>query len=124
MQNTSTVNLHDLAKEIGMATLLKAHVVVLVSTGRFAKTVERFAQQVAETTPLQVALVPGPMVQRFLDSGERSVGVLTDFFRMSTPKSSEISPFSEKSSARLSFCRSKEGKKPEFFRMGRRSRRS
>src|SRR5262249_3886830 len=34
-KNISRVPLSDLAKEIGMATLLKAHVVVMVATGDF-----------------------------------------------------------------------------------------
>jgi Restriction endonuclease len=80
-KNTPSVNLHDLAKEVGMATLLKAHVVVLVTTGKFARTVEIFARQVAETTPLQVVLVPSPTLDRYLGSKERSMGVLADYFR-------------------------------------------
>jgi len=80
-KNISKVNLADLAKEIGMATLLKAHIVVMVATGEFASTVEHFARQVAETTPLQVVLVPGGVVDRYLGSGEKSVGTLMEFFR-------------------------------------------
>jgi hypothetical protein len=80
-KNIKKVNLSDLAKEIGMATLLKAHVVVLVAMGTFASTVEHFARQVAQTTPLQVVLVPGTVVARYLESGERSIGVLMAYFR-------------------------------------------
>lgn len=80
-KNTPKVNLSDLAKEIGMATLLKAHVVVLVATGTFASTVQHFARQVAETTPLQVVLIPGDVVDKYLRSADRSVGVLMEFFR-------------------------------------------
>ena len=80
-KNTKKVPLSELAKEIGMATMLKAHVVVMVATGSFASTVIDFAHQVAQTTPLQVVLVAGNVVDRYLESGEKSIGLLMEFFR-------------------------------------------
>jgi hypothetical protein len=80
-KNTPKVNLADLAKEVGMATLLKAHVVVMVTTGEFSSTVETLAREVASTTPLQVVLVRASIVEQYLASHERSIGVLADYFR-------------------------------------------
>ena len=43
-----------LAREIGMAILLKAHVVVMISTGGFSEVLQRYADQIEQTTALQV----------------------------------------------------------------------
>lgn len=72
-KNTKVVDLSDLAKEIGMATMLNGHVVVMVTTGRFAASVQRYAQEVMRTTPLQVVLVDGPALGRYRHSGELSL---------------------------------------------------
>ena len=74
------VPLSALAKEIGMAVLLKAHVIVIATTGRFSTTVEEHARQVAETTGMQVVLMDGVAVRKYLQSGETS---LRDFFHKS-----------------------------------------
>ncbi len=89
-KNTSSVNLSDLAKEIGMATLLKAHVIVMVTTGRFAASVEHFANQIAQTTPLQIVLVSGDFVQRYLESDRRSIGVLMTYFRTTATRTMQL----------------------------------
>ncbi len=68
-KNTKTVRVEDLAKELGMALLLKAHVIVMVTTGVFAKTVEGFAKELAEGTPHQVVLVDGRALVRYRDAG-------------------------------------------------------
>ena len=72
-KNTQTVNVAALAKEIGMAVLLNAHVVVLVTTGAFSSTVIEYADQIGITTPLQVVLVPGPVLNRYRDGGAPSL---------------------------------------------------
>jgi hypothetical protein len=68
-KNTRTVSLAALAKEIGMAVLLKAHVIVLVTTGRFAETVREHADGLAETTPLQVVLIDGEVLKQYQERG-------------------------------------------------------
>jgi hypothetical protein len=72
-KNTKTVRVEDLAKELGMALLLRAHVIVMVTTGRFAKTVEGFAKELAEGTQHQVVLVDGLAVVRYRDAGRAAL---------------------------------------------------
>ncbi len=52
-----------------MATLLRAHVVVIVTTGSFATTVRAFARQAAESTAVQVVLIDAKTLKRYRDSG-------------------------------------------------------
>jgi Restriction endonuclease len=68
-KNTSVVRLHDLAKEIGMAVLLRAHVVVLVTTGRFAQSVITYANEIADTQHLQVVLIDKDTLARYRRGG-------------------------------------------------------
>jgi hypothetical protein len=56
-KNTKAVDIGVLAKEIGMATLLQAQVVVIVTTGVFARSVRTYADRISQTTHLQIALV-------------------------------------------------------------------
>ena len=48
-----------LSKEVGMATLLQCHVIVIATTGTFSATVRKYAGQVNQTTGFQVVLVTG-----------------------------------------------------------------
>src|SRR5262249_3105359 len=68
-KNPRSVALSALAKEIGMAVLLKAHVIVLVTTGRFAETVSEHADGLAETTPLQVVLLNVGVLSQYQEKG-------------------------------------------------------
>ena len=56
-KNTASVGVDVLAKEVGMATLLQAQVIVIATTGTVSKTVVTYAQRLSETTPFQVVLV-------------------------------------------------------------------
>lgn len=76
----SAVTVSTLAKEVGMAVLLRAHVIVIATTGRFADTVADYARQTAETTLMQVVLVDGNAVRAFLASGDNA---LKEHFRQS-----------------------------------------
>ncbi|MEX1046442.1 MAG: restriction endonuclease [Actinomycetota bacterium] len=68
-KNTKTVNVDVLAKEVGMATLLQANVIVIVTTGKFSKTVGDFAEHVSETTPFQVVLADQSVLEAHRDGG-------------------------------------------------------
>lgn len=65
--------LEDLAREVGMATLLRAHVVVMVTTGRFSAPVAHYAMELASSGPLQVVLVDGVQLKRYRDGGRQSI---------------------------------------------------
>lgn len=79
----SRVGLSDFAKEIGMAVLLKAHVIVMVTTGAFRSTVTDAARSLAETTPLQALLLDGNALTGYKDHG---VGFLVEYIRRSAAK--------------------------------------
>lgn len=53
----AVVRIEVLAKEIGMATLLRAQVVVIVTTSTFSKAVREYAHKAAEATAIQVVLL-------------------------------------------------------------------
>src|SRR5205823_2336223 len=56
-KNTKAVDVGVLAKEVGMATLLQAHVIVIATTGNVSKIAATYAQRVSQTTPFQIVLV-------------------------------------------------------------------
>lgn len=66
---TASVGLSVLAKEIGMATLLKAQVVVIVTTSTFARTVLDYARQAAESTSIQVILLDKASLKNYRTKG-------------------------------------------------------
>jgi len=68
-KNTKTVDVGVLAKEVGMATLLQAQVIVIATTGSFSKTVSAYAQRVSETTPFQVVLVGATVLADYRSGG-------------------------------------------------------
>jgi len=61
-----------------MAVLLKSHVIVLVTTGRFTEAVLEHAKGVAEGTPLQVLLIDGRVLDVYRKAG---VSGLLEHFR-------------------------------------------
>ncbi len=63
------VSLTVLAKEIGMATLLRAQVVVILTTGVFAKSVIAYAREAAEATAIQIVLLDGESLANYRAKG-------------------------------------------------------
>lgn len=68
-KNTAKVNVSALAKEVGMAVLLKAHVVVVVTTGTFSSAVITYADELASTSQLQAVLVDGDVLAAYRQGG-------------------------------------------------------
>ena len=68
-KNTGLVTVEDLARELGLATVLRAQVIVLVTTGRFSQPVTQLAQQIAAESAFQVVLVGGRSVRQYRDHG-------------------------------------------------------
>jgi hypothetical protein len=68
-----SVDLAALAKEIGIAVLLRAHVVVLVTTASFRTSVKEHAERLAETTNLQVVLVDRKVLAAYATGGPSSI---------------------------------------------------
>jgi hypothetical protein len=68
-KNTKSVDVGVLAKEVGMATLLQAQVIVIATTGTFTRTVLSYAQRVSETTPFQIVLVNEKVLETYRSGG-------------------------------------------------------
>jgi hypothetical protein len=68
-KNTKKVHVSALAKEVGMAVLLKAQVVVVVTTGTFTPAVESYARELGATTALQVVLVDETVLDAYRTGG-------------------------------------------------------
>ena len=72
-KNSGTVNLSALAKEIGMAVMLRGHVVALITTGIFASSVKEHARQVEEVGQLQVVLLDKNSLRNYRDKGATAI---------------------------------------------------
>jgi hypothetical protein len=81
------VSLNDLAKEIGMATVLRSHVIVMVSRGSFTKDLREHAIRAAENTHLQVVLIDGDVLRDYRNRGSAA---LIEFFRDSAAETLRI----------------------------------
>ncbi len=76
-KNTGTVHVDDLAKEIGLAVLLKSQVVTMVTTGKFSKTVTQHAKLINESTAMQVVTIDGHTLKQLATSPASSGAKLT-----------------------------------------------
>ncbi len=56
-KNTGTVSLDDVAKEVGLTFHLKSNVVVVVSTGDLSNDARRYAQNVMQTSNIDIVLL-------------------------------------------------------------------
>ena len=72
-KNTKSVGVSALAKEVGMAVLLKAQVVVIVTTGKFSSSVVTYAEELASTGYLQAVLVDQKVLASYRASGGRAL---------------------------------------------------
>jgi Restriction endonuclease len=72
-KNTGSVGVGALAKEVGMAVLLKAHVVVMVTTGKFSASVHSYANELAASGSLQAVLVDGTTLDSYRRSGPKAL---------------------------------------------------
>lgn len=75
-KNTQALSLDDIAKEVGIATSIRSNVVLGITTGRVGSAVRGFANQVMQTTPIQVVLVSGSDLAELI----RDPGYLVQFF--------------------------------------------
>lgn len=71
----SRTGLDALAKEVGLAVILKANVVMLVSVSGFTKDVYSYARSLMQDSTLQVILVDGTTLKDYRDRG--SVAILS-----------------------------------------------
>jgi hypothetical protein len=79
-KNTKSVSVGALAKEVGMAVLYRAQVVLIVTTGRFTATVHVHAKNLAETNSLQAVLIDGAALADYRKRG--ALGLIPHFHRL------------------------------------------
>ena len=72
-KNTKSVEVSDIAKEVGMAVVLKAQVILMVTTGTFRRTVKAYANGLATSSNLQAILVDGDLLEKYRVSGADAV---------------------------------------------------
>lgn len=60
-----TLEVEQIAKEAGLALVLQAHVIMLVTTGRIGRAVQAFADGLARTSSLQAVLIDGEMLKAY-----------------------------------------------------------
>ena len=68
-KNMAKVHVEALAKEIGMAVIYRAQVILLVTTGEFTTTVRHHARELAETTGMQAILIEKAELAIYLTEG-------------------------------------------------------
>jgi hypothetical protein len=68
-KNVSKVHVAALAKEVGMAVIYRAQVILLITTGDFTATVRQNARQLAETSSHQAILIDKECLAIYLDEG-------------------------------------------------------
>ncbi len=91
-KNTTRVRVDDIAKEVGMALVLKAHVVLMVTTGHFSRAVRTFADNLAATTQLQAVLIDKPLLDKYRQGGGQAIidWMKTAAYRVLTLKEPQV----------------------------------
>jgi hypothetical protein len=72
-KNVSEVKQDYLTREVGLAVVIKAHVILMITTGTFAASTRVMAEQTARATALQVLLLDGQVLKRFRTGGINEV---------------------------------------------------
>ena len=63
------VGLSEVAKEVGIAIYMKAHVVVMVTTSNFTDDAINYAKEITRATHLQFLFISGAVVDKYLKHG-------------------------------------------------------
>lgn len=71
---TSSLEVDYIAKETGMALVLKAHVIVMVTTGKIGAAVRTFADGLARESAFQVVLIDGNILKRYREGYASKMG--------------------------------------------------
>jgi len=72
-KNTTKVGLSEVAKEVGIALYVKAHVIVMVTTSSFSADAKKYADVMSEATPLQFLFIDGKAVNSYLSTGKEAL---------------------------------------------------
>jgi len=82
-KNTRSSSVEDVAKEVGVAELLKSTVVLMVTTGSFSKPSVDFATKINETSHLNVIMISGSELRLI-------AGDFSHLFKLLTRKAAQI----------------------------------
>lgn len=77
-KNATKADLADIAKEVGIAQVIKANVILLVCTGTIGPVARQFAKQVMEQTNLYVALIDGKDLKQLLKNPADIAAIMND----------------------------------------------
>jgi hypothetical protein len=66
---TKNVCLGDVAKEVGIAMHMRAHVIVMVSTGGFTRDAYAYAKEMTKASHLQFVFLDGKVIKDYLEKG-------------------------------------------------------
>ena len=77
-KNAKQASLEDIAKEVGIAQVIKGNVIMVVTTGRIGRAARQFAEKVMKETNLYVALLDGKDLEKLRDSPVHIVEVLNE----------------------------------------------
>jgi hypothetical protein len=77
-KNSAKATLEDIAKEVGLAQVIKANVVLVVCTGKIGSAAVSFAKQVMKETNLYVALINGKQLRQIIISPAEIVNILNE----------------------------------------------
>jgi Restriction endonuclease len=69
IQATKNVSLGDVAKEVGIAMHMRAHVIVMVSTGGFTREAIVYAKEMTKASHLQFVFLDGRVIKAYLANG-------------------------------------------------------
>ena len=75
-KNAHEASLDDIAKEVGIAQVIKANVILIVTTGRIGRVARQFAEQVMRETNLYVAMIDRNDLHRLRGSPADIVEIL------------------------------------------------
>lgn len=67
------ITVSEVSKEVGLADVLGAHIVVMVTTGTIKGSVREFAKRVAAATEKQVYLLDGAIMEQFREAGPQRI---------------------------------------------------
>lgn len=68
--SSAKADLGDVAKEVGIALYVHAHVVVMVTTTSFTADAKKYARSISDRSPLQFLFIDGKVIDRYLSSGK------------------------------------------------------
>lgn len=75
-KNSKQATLEDIAKEVGLAQVIKSSVILIVTTGKIGPAARQFAEQVMREANLHVALVDGSHLKELRDSPAKIADIM------------------------------------------------